>query len=255
MKTRTTLFSWGYYGWGTSIPELLETTAAVEEARGFGPPMFVDVRIRRAVRAKGFRGPAFEEAAGADRYRWMKELGNPLVKDRSAGRRVDQPEAANDLIDLAMELAAENRRLMFFCSCKVPGSCHRRDVAREVIKHAKARDVPVAVEEWPGGAIQAREALTLDVTEKEFRAFIQRDTASLPVSDDLVLQASSMPWGSIIRVRCGEESALASAAPALHTVGRWAVPLVYYPNDWSARDLFKEMKAWRAEQDIELLKS
>jgi hypothetical protein len=49
-----TLFSWGYYGWGNASPQLLELVDAIEEKRGFQPPIFVDIRIRREVRAPGF---------------------------------------------------------------------------------------------------------------------------------------------------------------------------------------------------------
>src|SRR5262245_10852333 len=49
MKTPSgalTAFSWGYWGWGNSVPEFLEAAAALESARGFGPPAFADVRLR-----------------------------------------------------------------------------------------------------------------------------------------------------------------------------------------------------------------
>jgi hypothetical protein len=47
----TTLFTWGYYGWGNATPQLVEAVDAVEHSRGFAPPLFVDIRIRRSVRA------------------------------------------------------------------------------------------------------------------------------------------------------------------------------------------------------------
>jgi len=50
----TTLFTWGYYGWGNHTPDLVKAVDAVETSRGFQPPMFVDIRIRRSVRAAGF---------------------------------------------------------------------------------------------------------------------------------------------------------------------------------------------------------
>jgi hypothetical protein len=52
----TTIFTWGYYGWGNATPQLVESVDAVETSRGFEPPIFVDIRIRRNVRAKGFVG-------------------------------------------------------------------------------------------------------------------------------------------------------------------------------------------------------
>src|SRR5262245_32015030 len=68
----TTLFTRGYYGWGNATPQLVEAVDAVEASRGFEPPTFVDIRIRRTVRAKGFRGNAFEKLLGPTRHRWMK---------------------------------------------------------------------------------------------------------------------------------------------------------------------------------------
>jgi hypothetical protein len=37
----TTLFTWGYYGWGNHTPDLVKAVDAVETNRGFQPPMFV----------------------------------------------------------------------------------------------------------------------------------------------------------------------------------------------------------------------
>ena len=56
---RLTVFSWGYYGWGGAPTRFVEAVNSVERARGFEPPLFVDTRIRRAVRAKGFIGDVF----------------------------------------------------------------------------------------------------------------------------------------------------------------------------------------------------
>jgi hypothetical protein len=69
------IFSFGYYGWGNHTPELVEAVDAVEADRGFEPPLFVDIRIRRSVRAVGFTGPAFERLLGPGRHRWMRSLG------------------------------------------------------------------------------------------------------------------------------------------------------------------------------------
>jgi hypothetical protein len=72
-------FMWGYWGWGGSTRELVEAFDAAEARRGYDPPVFVDVRIRREVRAAGFRGDAFEKLLGKGRHRWMNDLGNRAV--------------------------------------------------------------------------------------------------------------------------------------------------------------------------------
>ena len=81
---KTTIFTWGYYGWGNHTPELVEAVDAVETSRGFEPPIFVDIRIRRTVRAKGFPGNAFEKLLGPTRHRWMKSLGNMFIQTAPA---------------------------------------------------------------------------------------------------------------------------------------------------------------------------
>lgn len=56
-----TAFSWGYWGWGNHTRDFVRTVDAIECARGMRPPLFIDIRFSRSVRALGFRGSAFEE--------------------------------------------------------------------------------------------------------------------------------------------------------------------------------------------------
>lgn len=72
MASGLTLLSWGYEGWGNWTDELVQTADAVEKARGRRPPVFVDIRARRSVRAEGFRDKAFERRFGPDRCRWIQ---------------------------------------------------------------------------------------------------------------------------------------------------------------------------------------
>jgi len=134
-----TLFSFGYHGWGTSTEDLVRVVDAIEAHQGFAPPVWIDARIRRAVRALGFRENAFETLLGSDRYCWMKGLGNQAIVDGDGGIRIAQPSEARTLLDLAIHLQGENRRLLFFCSCawSRAGECHRHTVGKLVIKKAK----------------------------------------------------------------------------------------------------------------------
>ena len=59
MSSVHTVFAWGYWGWGEATQELVKRLDAVEGSRGFVPPLLVDVRVSRSVRATGFRGDAF----------------------------------------------------------------------------------------------------------------------------------------------------------------------------------------------------
>src|ERR1700724_2060014 len=107
MPARLHMFTFGYWGWGSATREFVQSVDAAERQRGFCPPIFVDVRIHRGVRAAGFRDDAFERLLGRARYRWMRGLGNLAVVGRSRGHRVriKSPAAAAELLTLAREAA------------------------------------------------------------------------------------------------------------------------------------------------------
>src|SRR5262245_36744346 len=110
-----TLFTWGYYGWGNHTQQLVKAVDAVETSRGYKPPIFVDIRIRRSVRAAGFTGTAFEKLLGADRHIWMKSLGNKFIQTRTGKSiQIAEPKTADKLLDLAIESDRHNQRLIFF---------------------------------------------------------------------------------------------------------------------------------------------
>ena len=154
---RLTLFSFGYDGWGNATSKLVQAIDAIEESRGYNPPLFVDIRIRRSVRATGFKGAAFEKLVSEDRHRWMPALGNRQIITRSGPEiQIADPKAASELLELALESTKVKRRLIFFCNCLWPRfegkiSCHRTVVANLVLATAKRRGVPIEVVEWPGG--------------------------------------------------------------------------------------------------------
>jgi hypothetical protein len=146
-----TIFTWGYYGWGNHTPQLVEAVDAVETSRGFEPPLFVDIRIRRSVRAAGFTGSAFERLVGSTRHCWMKSLGNKSIETRIGPRiQIAEPSAADQLLDLALDIFRKRQRLLFFCSCKWPRcdgriNCHRATVAGLLLKAAKKRGLKIEV--------------------------------------------------------------------------------------------------------------
>ena len=84
-------FSWGYWGWGTHTKEFVRTVDAMERQRGYRPPIFVDIRFSRSVRATGFRQQAFEATTGKNRYVWMKSLGNANIGSGENGFRIVKP--------------------------------------------------------------------------------------------------------------------------------------------------------------------
>ena len=95
---RVTAFTWGYWGWGTHAEDFVRNVDAVERSLGWRPPLFVDIRIRRTVRAPDFRENAFERIVGQGRYRWMETLGNRSVITKERKMKIAEPSAAHDLL-------------------------------------------------------------------------------------------------------------------------------------------------------------
>src|SRR3954451_23758980 len=115
-----TIFSWGYCGWGNSTKRLIQAVDAVEKSRRFEPPIFVDIRIRRAVRALGFREAAFEMLLGPKRYRWVRDLGNESIITHADRMKIRDPKAAFELLRLAQAANERKQRVIFFCGCPFP---------------------------------------------------------------------------------------------------------------------------------------
>lgn len=217
-----TAFTWGYWGWGTAVPQFLGMAAAAEAARGFEPPVFADVRLRRSVRAPGFDGRAFENAVGPDRYRWFSGLGNTRIATGEPGVEIAKPEDAELLLDFIMAQAAVNRRVLFFCACPVVQNapCHRHTVAQRLLLAAAARSVALTVIEWPGGDPDTRE-LTLRASRTKWtkRAPIRLGT-TLPESG-----LATLPWGSRLRVRVGPNIHWSLTGPASFKK-QWVLPVL-----------------------------
>jgi len=229
---KTTIFTWGYYGWGNATPQLVEAVDAVETNRGFEPPNFVDIRIRRTVRAKGFVGNAFEKVLGPSRHRWMKSLGNNFIKTRTGPAiQIAEPSAADELLDLAQEVASHNQRVLFFCSCQWPRcdgeiACHRCTVADLVLRAAERRDESIEFVEWPGGEPGF---VNLDVTPAVFSALKRgRMTVPLEGTPDLA-KVAGLPWGTIAMLHSGYEQLHRIVGPAIWQTDKWSLPV--FPTD------------------------
>jgi hypothetical protein len=231
---QTTLFTWGYYGWGNATPQLVDAVDAVEASRGFEPPLFVDIRIRRTVRAKGFQGNAFEKLLGPSRHRWMKSLGNKFIQTRTGPNiQIADPSAADELLDLAVEAGQRKQRLLFFCSCQWPRcdgeiACHRTTVAGLVLQAAKSRGIPVQVVEWPGGEPKQ---VNLDVTPQVFAAVRKgRMTVPLGKQPNLAVVAG-LPWCSVVTLRSDGDKLHRVVGPAIRQPDQWVLPVLYLSPD------------------------
>lgn len=228
----TTLFSWGFWGWGTSTPQLVKATDAVEAARGFNPPVFVDIRLRRSGRAPGFRGDTFKKLVGDSRYSWIDDLGNAAIGSGKRDVRIKNPAAADQLLDLALECREANRRVIFFCACPVPGTpkqlgCHRMIVAGLVLKAAARRATSAEVVEWPGGEPRLG-GFEIRVSDMVFRA-LRAGRRTLPLPKGFALsEMAGLPLGSIVRIRsaqAGEPCLRAITGPAQFKKAGWCLPI------------------------------
>lgn len=254
-----TLFSWGYWGWGSATKQLIQAVDAVETSRGYKPPIFVDIRISRSVRAAGFRERAFEQTIGADRYRWFDSLGNVGIQD-GGSMRIKDPAAAETLLDLALDCARRRQRVIFFCSCEFAGTekemlCHRVAVAGLLLKAAARRKLAANVIEWPGGE-PIYEGLELQLSPAVARKLHSSTSIPLPDSASLA-QMAAIPWYSLVKVRSGDGDTLCFlVGPAKYRKSGWYLPQLYqFAPDVGERELRSTAKQEREQLGYDLRQS
>lgn len=255
--SRLTVFTWGYWGWGNATEQFVRLADAAEAARGFAAPIFIDVRISRSVRAKGFNGNTFGQLVGVGRYRHLPGLGNLAVLGMSGPRiQINDPAQAFDLLHLARRLAGVDRRVLFFCSCEFPRleedetCCHRVAVARLVLDAAKELHLPLEIVEWPG-----REPQLLDLHLSPAEAGkLLRGGKSVPLGQALPSASfGSLPWGSIVRVHSTIGEFGVAVGPARYGRGGWYLPVPWETADKDASIASLQAKAsrWRREFGFE----
>lgn len=229
MPEAVTLFSWGYKGWGNATDKLIEAVDAVERSRGRAPLVFVDVRARRGGRAEGFKENTFRDHIGADRYRWIKGLGNRTVLERGGpqGRLVD-PAEAEVLLGLALELQRQNRRVIYYCSCAIPASgCHRHWIAPELFKAARKRGVEVTVVEWPGTEPAPKKRPVVELDERTIGSIIDGKLKNVPLTERLPpVDLLALPWLQIVDLSSGDSQARVASGPAEYRAGHWQLPIL-----------------------------
>jgi hypothetical protein len=227
-----TVFSWGYEGWGNATRQLAQSFNLVEESRGFGPPVFVDVRIRRQVRAIGFRDDAFQRTVGIERYRWLPGLGNDAVRTGRGPMRLRSVTDALELLGVALAQNQKGRRVVFFCSCGSPErctTCHRQLVRKALVTAARRANHRLLVQEWPGGELTSRTVDVLRLKPQMLRA-VQAGRRAIPLTKRLPpLHLLALPHYSVVRPRAGGESQLVSALAARFSAGMWRLPIGLSP--------------------------
>jgi hypothetical protein len=219
------IFSWGFWGWGTATSRLVEAVDAAERRRGFNPPLFVDIRFQRTGRAPGFKGDAFEKLLGWRRYRWMRTLGNSSIGTRRAPR-IACPAAADQLLELALDAADRSSRVIFFCACESPGqslSCHRHMVKKLLSRAASRRHLSVGVTEWPGGSPSPR-PLTMRVSSETLKAAVRGSKAIALSMKRVPTELVGLPWGTLVVLKAGTEKFPVAVGLAAYRLGRWVLP-------------------------------
>jgi hypothetical protein len=254
-----TPFTFGYWGWGNATCQLLRAIDTAERKRGFSPPIFFDIRLKRNVRAEGFRGDAFEQLVPKGRYRWFPRLGNARIATAEDGIKIADPFSSRLLLEEALVYAKRNRRVIFFCACEFPcscrRSCHRQKVTEFLLEDAERSGHRIKITEWPGGAPKRKK---VKVTEAIYREVCgSRKSVPLPsrlLPRDLV----GLPWGSIVDVMSGKESIpIISGPPKFQKKkNRWTLPIweQHEPNTPTA-DLRRASKEWLKSNGIRTIQS
>lgn len=227
-----TLFTWGYWGWGASTRsthKLVEAVDLAEKERGFKPPFFVDIRLRRSVRAKGFSGNAFAHVVGAGRHKWMPELGNRSIATGKSRIEIDRPCYARELLQLAIECSRQQRRVLFFCACPdlETKKCHRKRVADLVRREATRQGRRIEIVEWPG------DKPTYNSTVKVTSAMLNKVKSgrkSVPLGKSVDLkEVAGLPWGSVVTLQAREQKLPIVTGPAKYHKG-WVLQVVHHGN-------------------------
>jgi hypothetical protein len=232
--------------------QLILAADAVEAARGFGSPLFGDIRLSRNVRAPRFNGRAFEESVGPSRYRWMADLGSQVVEDGGEAIRIRTSAAAEALWDLAEEAARSRRRVLFFCACETPGvdgedgCCHRTRVVGLVLYAARRRKLAARVSEWSGGEL-APGGFEVEVPEPAFEK-VRRGAVWVPLGElGSLAEVAGLPWGTVTFVHCQAKGPTAHvrllAGPTRYANAGWQLPVVEVVDEEASGEEISEQDA------------
>jgi hypothetical protein len=204
----------GFSLWGRAPRRLQKAVDAVERARGFEPPVFVDVRTCRNARASGLGGAAFERLVGKNRYRWVKAP--------------EQAESVADLLELALDAAETGRRMVLLGSATFPLEagrvvCSRYTLGTLLLEQARKYDLSLDVVEWPGG--HPRDC-ALPVSDGELDS-VARGKPCIELGEAFDVTLATIPWGSTAILRSDGRDLRRVVGPARGEEVGWTMPVLW----------------------------
>jgi hypothetical protein len=260
-KTILTIFSFGYCGWGPHTRELLSLVDASERRAGFSPPLWVDIRYHRNVRAAGFNSMAFANLVGPARYLWMQGLGNRAVAGRTGdsvpGIKIHNPADAELLLATAVDvLRTSNRRTIFFCSCPswAAKGCHRYTVGGLVLQVARKQKMAVAISEWPGNEPKTIVKVVPTILLRQIESSLAK-VPDLPMTGALASLPHDLPCGTVIRFKAGEDDELALVVGPANPGAGWKLQMLGSltdPDDREFRDTLVEERGFGTRFSIKI---
>jgi hypothetical protein len=141
-KSTVNIYTFGYWGYGGDARGLnrrLQTFNQNTRGRGL---FWVDLRIRRSVRAKDFIGDAPRRIFGAANYEWIQEFGNLDILDGKGVRIKNYGFGFEKLLGVLAKARSNNLDVIMFCACEHLSDCHRNNVMRWVKNRIKAWKIP-----------------------------------------------------------------------------------------------------------------
>lgn len=263
---KITIYMWGYWGWGPAAAELVKAVDSVERKRGFKPPVFVDIRMKRSARPKSFQGNGFGRVVGDARYEIMSSLGNEVYLEAKKRRLkksnrsivIHDPAAAEALLDRAVALSSQKRHIVYFCACEFPHGnvnsegeiypCHRRTVSQLLIKYAQIKQIPLEVIEWPGGSCKRfKTQVSTDIIN-----MVRSGRKFVPIPNPRPLSKwAEVPWGSLATLACRDDEIMILTGPAKFKQETWSLPVLHWGETQDKTRLKTKSDRWRNKHGME----
>ena len=184
---------------------------------------------------------------GNDRYIHMPELGNrAIIQNTGEEITIANPDAAESLLDLAINAQTKNRRIVFFCACPFQmqngkASCHRYEVGSLLLKFAQKRSQQILITEWPGTEPQE---LSLTLSPQVLKK-LRRGLKSLPLPKDKPLDhIASIAWGSVVHCSGDGEAFSQRVDRAKWSRDGWYLPVLGAIDEHDGVASHNESKAW-----------